>query len=112
MPRQEEENGDDRNPGAAGQSTSDRGTGSRSGKNCRSFPRSYPAISAEKQRGFHRAASAEACLDGYCQLSRGSYHRGTKLSPYDAVDKYEGQGGCWLCLSYWTRRNFSLPADS
>ena len=33
---------------------------------CRSYTRSYPAISAEKQRCFHRAASAGACLDGSC----------------------------------------------
>ncbi len=49
---------------------------------------------------FHRAASARACLDGSCQLSRGCYHGVSKLPPYDAMDEFEGQGGCWLCLSY------------
>ena len=78
-----------------------RGTRSRSQQTtCRSFPRSYPAISAENQRGFHRAASSGACLDGSCQLSHGCYHRGSKLPHYDAMDEFEGQGGCWLCLSY------------
>ena len=78
-----------------------RGTRSKSWQTyCRSLPRSYPAISAQKQRGFHRAASAGACLDGSCQLSRGCYHGVSKLPPYDAMDEFEGQGGCWLCLSY------------
>ena len=94
-------NAADPNAGATSKGTSDRGMRSKSQQmNCRSFPRSYPAISAEKQRGFHRAASAGACLDGSCQLSCGCYHGVSKLPPYDAMDEFEGQGGCWLCLSY------------
>ena len=104
--------------GAARKGNGSRGTrrGTRSSRSqqttCRSFPRSYPAISAEKKRGFHRAALAGACLNGSCQLSRGCYHGVSKLPPYDAMDEFEGQGGCWLCLSYWIRSNLSLPADS
>ena len=83
---------------AARKGSSARGT--RRQSTCRNYPRSYTAISAEKQRGFHLAASAGACLDGSCQLSRGCYHRVSKLPHYDATDEFEGQGGCWLCLSY------------
>ena len=100
-PREEEETGAEPTAGAARKGNGARGTRSRSQQTtCRSFPRSYPAISAEKQRGFHRAALAGACLDGPCQLSRGCYHGVSKLPPYDAMDEFEGQGGCWLCLSY------------
>ena len=105
-PREEEETRAGPTAGAARKGNEARGTtkGTRSSRSqqttCRSFPRSYPAISAEKQRGFHRAASAGACFDGSCQLSRGCYHGGTKLPHYDAMDEFEGQGGCWLCLSY------------
>ena len=37
-----------------------------SNRHAETTPRSYTAISVEKQRGFHRAASAGACLDGSC----------------------------------------------
>ena len=57
-------NGADPNSEAARKGSSARGT--RRQSTCRNYPRSYPAISAEKQRGFHRAASAGACLDGSC----------------------------------------------
>src|SRR3954466_3040085 len=101
MPGEEEESAADPTAGAARKGTSVRGTRSKSQQtNCRSFPRSYPAISAEKQRGFHRAASAGACLDSSYQLPRGCYHRVSKLPPYDAMDEFECQGGCWLCFSY------------
>ena len=64
MPGEEEESGVDPTAGAARKGTGARGTRSRSQQTtCRSFPRNYPAISAEKQRGFHRAASTGACLD-------------------------------------------------
>ena len=104
-PGEEEETRAGPTAGAARKGNGARGTrrGTRSSRSqqttCRSFPRSYPAILAEKQRGFHRAASAGACLDGSCQLSHGGYHGVSKLPHYGAMDDFEAQGGCWPSLS-------------
>ena len=104
-PQEEEETGAGPTAGAARKGNGARGSrrGTRSSRSqqttCRSFPRSYPAISAEKQRGFHRAASAGTCLDGSCQLSRGWYHGVSKLPHDGAMDEFEGQGSCWPSLS-------------
>ena len=62
----EEESGADPIAGAACKGTSTRGTrNSSQPATYLSYPRSYPAISAEKQRSFHQVASG-ACLHGSC----------------------------------------------
>ena len=93
-PGEEEETGAEPTAGAARKGTKARGTRSRSQQ---TTCRSYPAISAEKQRGFHQAdLAAGAFLHG---LSCGCYHRVSTLPPYDAMDDIESQGGCWLCYT-------------
>ena len=72
----------------------------RSKRTAEASPEATPPSQRRSSVASTELLQPEHALDGSCQLSRGCYHGVSKLPPYDAMDEFEGQGGCWLCLSY------------